>query len=185
MRVMLNILGYQVAWWAAVLSARAGAEWIGLAVTAVVLVLHLLVSPARRSEAWFIPLAAAVGYAADTLATLLGALEFNSNPHSILPAPLWVAALWVAFATTLNCSLSWLRSRLVLAAVLGAASGPLAYAAGVALDVVAMPSPVLSTVVLAVLWGATLPIVMLIAAWASRQQHPADTPLQECLGDAA
>jgi hypothetical protein len=181
-RIALNILGHQLAWWACVLSARADAASIGIGVTAGIVAMHLVVSPARRFEAWFIPLAAALGYAVDTIATVLGALQFDGNPQPALPAPLWIAALWLAFATTIHTSFSWLRNRLIIAAILGAVSGPLAYAAGVALNVVAMPQPVWSVIVLGVLWGATLPVLVLIAARAARKE-PTITTVPECAGD--
>ncbi len=185
MRIAINIVAYQLAWWACILSARAEASWVGLAVTAAVLALHLLITPDRRREAWFVPLAAALGYAVDTFATLLGALRFEPDLLPMLPAPLWIAAMWLAFATTLNVSLAWLKPRLLLAAVLGAASGPLAYAAGVALDVVVMPNPIWSVVVLAVLWGATLPVLMLIAVRVGSPRQATGGPAEACVGRVA
>ncbi len=183
-RIIVNILGHQVAWWACVLSVRADAAWIGIGVSAVVFAVHLAVSPLRRVELWVIPVAAVLGYSADTAATLLGALKFEDNPQPVLPAPLWIFALWVAFATTLNTSLSWLRDRLGVAAVVGALSGPLAYAAGAALGVVALPNPFWSVSVLAVFWGCTLPIQILMATRAAGLERSAGVVLQECSGDA-
>lgn len=182
MRIAVNILGHQLAWWACVLSARADAASIGIGVTAGVVAVHLIVSPARRFEVWFIPFAAALGYAVDTIATLLGALQFDGNPQPALPTPLWIAALWLAFATTIHTSFSWLHNRLIVAAFLGAASGPLAYAGGAVLDVVTLPQPVFSVVVLGVLWGATLPILVVIAARAARKE-PTITTVPEYAGD--
>lgn len=184
-RIAVNILGHQIAWWACVLSARADATSIGLGVTAGVLTVHLIVSPARRFEAWFIPLAATVGYTADTIATLLGALQFDGNPQPALPAPLWIAALWLAFATTIHTSFSWLRNRLVAAAALGAISGPVAYAAGAALDVVTLPHLAFRVVVLVVLWGATLPILVLIGTQAVRNVPSAANVCHKRAGEAA
>src|SRR5690606_21303662 len=42
-------------------------------------------------------------------------------------APLWILALWSAFALTLTQSLRWLQHRPWLAAAFGAIGGPLAY----------------------------------------------------------
>jgi hypothetical protein len=176
-RIILNIVAFQVAWWSCVLSARADAVWIGLIVAAGVFALHLVASPLRSTEAWFIPLAAALGYAMDTLATLLGALQFDATAQRLLPAPLWVAALWLAFATTLNTTFVWLRKHLIVAAVLGAASGPLSYAAGAALGVVTLPDALRSVIVLGVFWGVTLPILVVIAGQAVQPRPSSTGPL--------
>jgi hypothetical protein len=184
-RIAVNILGHQIAWWACVLSAGAEATSIGLGVTAGIVTVHLIISPARHFEVWFIPLAAALGYAADTIATLLGALQFDGKGQPALPTPLWIAALWLAFATTIHTSFSWLRNRLVAAAGVGAISGPIAYAAGAALDVVTLPYPAFSVVVLVVLWGATFPILVLISTKAARKVPPTDTVYHECAGETA
>jgi hypothetical protein len=184
-RIAVNILGHQLAWWACVLSARADAASIGLGVAVCVVAFHLIVSPARRFELWFVPVAAALGYAADTMSTLLGALQFPVQPFAGLPTPLWIAGLWLAFATTIHTSFSWLYSRLKVAAILGAASGPLAYAAGAALGVVTLPRPVVSVFVLGVLWGTTLPILILVAARCARKQPSSHVALDPPAGDLA
>ncbi len=182
-RIVLNLVGFQIAWWACVLSARGGMPWIGLTVTAIFVATHLFISPLRRFETWFIPAAAALGYAADNVATLVGALEFNNPMQPILPAPLWILAMWLAFATTLNLSLSWMRDRYLVAMLVGAASGPISYGAGAALNIVAMPRPEMSVIVLAVLWGATLPALMYIGARAARRR-PQPGALQTSAGGA-
>lgn len=185
-RIALNLLGHQLAWWACVISARADAASIGIGVTLTVLALHLVYSKDRTFEAWTIPLAAAIGYAVDTAATLFGALDFPAGGHSLLPAPLWIAALWLAFATTINTSLTWLRHRRLAAVAVGAVSGPLAYAGGAFFDVVTLPNPMLSMAVLAVFWGATLPVLISIAARsASPRFTPVTSALASCAGDLA
>lgn len=185
-RIALNLLGHQVAWWACVLSARADAARIGIGVALMVSSLHLMFSRDRKFEAWSIPLAAAIGYAVDTVATLLGALDFPAQTNPLLPAPIWIAALWLAFATTINTSLTWLRSRPIAAAALGAVSGPVAYAGGAFFDVVTLPNPLLSVAVLAILWGAAVPALVLIASQCASSHHwPKATTVGCCPGDAA
>jgi hypothetical protein len=67
---------------------------------------------------------------ADTLLMQLGYLDFQDSWPSSLLSPAWMWALWLLVATTINGSLSWLRGRPVLGAVLGAICGPLSYEAG-------------------------------------------------------
>jgi hypothetical protein len=181
LRITVNIVGFQLAWWTCVLSARADAAWLGIGVAAAVFALHLAISPARASEAWFIPLAAVIGYLVDSAATLLGALRFDEHALPPLPTPLWIMALWLAFATTINTTFAWLRNRPLAAALLGAASGPLAYAAGAALGVVTLPSILQSTLLLALLWGITVPLLVRIAA---RTRRPPRAPHATALPDS-
>lgn len=168
-RIALNLAGYQGAWWACVLSVRGGMPWVGLLVTACVLIMHLLISPARRGEFWSIPLAAAVGYAADTLATLVGALEFGDSEAGLLPTPLWIGALWLAFGSTICTCFGWLKGRVFAAALMGATSGPMAYGAGAALGVVTFPHFAWSMTVLAVLWGLVVPVAVAIVMFSVAQ----------------
>lgn len=177
-RLICNILGFQIAWWASVLSARAANEWLGIAVVLTVVAMHLAFHPQRKAELGCIALTAAIGYAADTVAALLGALQFPPHAVPALPAPLWVFGLWLAFATTLNTTFVWLRRRWLLAAGLGALSGPLSYAAGSALGVAIMPDATRSVIALAILWGATLPVLVFIAAQTAPSRRAASAAIR-------
>ena len=79
--------------------------------------------------------------ATDCVATLVGAAfeipaggqRLGAHAPALLlgsVTPLWMVALWAAFATTLNVSLRALRPHYLLAAVLAAMGAPLAYYAG-------------------------------------------------------
>jgi hypothetical protein len=72
-----------------------------------------------------------------------------------------MVALWAAFAMTLGSSLGWLSRRYHAAAVLGAAAGPLSYAAGARLGAVELAGDLrFAVVVLAVSWGFSLPLLV-------------------------
>jgi hypothetical protein len=68
--------------------------------------------------------------------------------------------LWALVASTLNSSLSWLRGKPLLGAVLGAIAGPLSYEAGIRLGAGSWgPHGQLGgLVVLAIVWGAAMPL---------------------------
>ncbi|GJM23918.1 MAG: hypothetical protein DHS20C16_03330 [Phycisphaerae bacterium] len=166
-RIALEVAGYQVAWWSCVLSVRAGAMWIGLAATATIFLIHMAYSPSRRAEIWSVPAAAGLGFAADNVATWLGALHFESTHHWVLPAPLWIAAMWLAFAMLIWPCFSWLAGRPLAAAFMGATSGPTAYGAGVALNIVEMPDLIWSIAVLAVLWAIVVPLAIMLVVSAA------------------
>ena len=75
-------------------------------------------------------------------------------------APLWIIALWCHFATTVP-TFAPLRSRPVIAFVLGAIGGPLAYAGGMKMGAAAFhPEPWISWLSIAVVWGIALLLML-------------------------
>jgi hypothetical protein len=110
--------------------------------------------------------AAVMGYAADSALVWFGVLTFP--PHAVFgwPSTLWMAGLWVNLALTLDASMAWLRGRYALAAVAGAVSGPLAYAAGERLGAAVLgPSFGSAMLVVAVEWVVAMPLLLLVAEW--------------------
>ena len=80
-----------------------------------------------------------IGALWDGLLARLGFLEFPSGMFLPWLAPVWIIALWVGFATTLNVSLALLQGRWYWALLFGAVGGPLAYWAGMRLGGVRIP----------------------------------------------
>lgn len=158
MRRLGNFLGFQAGWWACALGAAGGRPLLGPAVMGLFLLGELLV---RRRGAGALALlcgaAVVLGAACDAALIRVGALAFHGSPA--LP-PLWMMALWAGFAATLDQSLGWLRGRPVLAALVGALSGPLAYRAGASLGALVLPPPAAQGLVaIAIAWGLALPLL--------------------------
>jgi hypothetical protein len=84
----------------------------------------------------------------------------------VLPAlaPLWVVALWAQFATLLRNPLRWLRDRPLLAALLGLAGGPLAWASGARLGAVQLVQPAPALLLQAAGWAALTPCLIWLGA---------------------
>ncbi|MBV9697699.1 MAG: DUF2878 family protein [Gammaproteobacteria bacterium] len=174
-RALLNFAGYQLVWLAAVLGAGRGTSWPALAGLAAFAALQLASSCSRRADLRLLVLALALGVLLDgTLAYT--ALVRYAAPSPALPAggaPLWILALWGAFALTLNHSLAWLRGRPALAAALGAAGGPLAYAAAARLAGAVQFGGLLATGALAAGWAGALSVLSLCAhGWARLPARP-------------
>ena len=72
-------------------------------------------------------------------------------------------AVAVAFATTLNVSLAWLKRSLPLAILFGAIGGPLAYAAGAKLGGLVFVQQMPALIALAIGWAAITPLLLRIA----------------------
>jgi hypothetical protein len=108
--------------------------------------------------------AAAIGYAVDSGLFALGYFVLRTpegNEVSANLAPLWLAFLWVGFATTLTGALSWLSSRPVLTLTLGAVAGPVSYLAGASFGAFAVKGPWLW---LAIVWGPLLWILLRVTS---------------------
>lgn len=164
MNVLVNFVGFQACWFACVMGAGAGYPMLGPLVTAVWVGFHVGVSKARGREAAMIAIAGAFGTLVDTLLPAYGLYRFAGPPLAGSSCPLWITALWMAFATTLHSSLGWLAGRPVLAAVLGAIAGPASYYAGVRLGAVRFAAnPALSAGAVAIAWGIALPGLLEVA----------------------
>ena len=77
--------------------------------------------------------------------------------------PLWLALLWLAFATTIKAFLSFLQTRLVLAALLGMCAGPISYYFAMQLNAVSFSQPLTYTLtILAIAWAVLLPLLLVL-----------------------
>ncbi len=182
-RIIINLVVFQIAWLACVLGGAHGLPWLGVGVVALVVSLHLSLASEPTREVLLMVLVGLLGGLWDGLLVRFGFLEYPSG--QIVPwfAPVWIVAMWVAFTTTLNVSLGWLKGRWYLASLLGAIGGPLAFFGGYKLGAVAFPDTLVAMVVLAGGWSFLLPLVV----WMARhfdgagfsQAHPSSSLAEE------
>ena len=164
MTAFINFALFQIAWFASVLGGAHGSPWTGPAVVAAVAAYHLSRAADPRGELALLAVAAAIGTVFDSALTAAGALSYPAGQWHPMIAPYWIIALWVAFATTLNVSLNWLKGRTVLAVLFGAVGGPLAYVGGSKLGGVTFDEPALALAALAIGWAVITPLLVAIAA---------------------
>ncbi|MDX2258480.1 MAG: DUF2878 domain-containing protein [Hyphomicrobiaceae bacterium] len=165
--IALNIAAFQAAWLALALSAANGEPHWGIMVAGIALALHLLRSPHWQPEATLAGLVTAAGVTVETALGMAGVLA-PAAPFAWSPLPpLWLIALWAAFATTLNVGLRPLAGRPVLQAVAGGVLAPLAYGLGIEIGALVVPQPgpskTLALAAIAATWAVTLPALMSIA----------------------
>lgn len=162
-RWWFNALWFQLLWLCAVL----GRESL-LPVTAGLLVLHFALVARPLDELRALLPVALVGISVDSALSLAGIFQFPG----VLPIPLWLCALWLAFATTLNRSLDFMRRRLWLACALGAPAS-LNYLAGARLGAVDFgPGDTLTMALLAPLWMLLLPALCALRTVIERDRPP-------------
>lgn len=161
MRRLLNFTMFYLGWFACVMGAGRGQLWLGPSVVAALVLLHFIMNPRPVQEFRLILLTGVFGFAIDTLQASAGLYAFRGTSPAPWLCPLWMAALWMIFATTLNSSMAWLAGRYRLAAALGALCGPVSYVAGARLGAIELPAHAgLSLVGIAVVWACVMPSLL-------------------------
>jgi Protein of unknown function (DUF2878) len=161
-----NIVLYQLCWIAFVGGAGKGYWWPGFVVLVPFLIWQLKVSPWPRADLALVLIAAVLGFAMDTAMLQANLLLYSTAVPLSGIAPIWMVGLWMGFALTLNHSMAFLKRNLVLAVVLGAVFGPLAYwIAARAWSAVHLYDPQWQALVaLAIAWGAITPVLVELAS---------------------
>jgi len=173
----INMLWMQALWFGAVIGAAHELLWL-----APVLLIGFAFwefRPVRRVYGDFqlMLVAVLIGLILDTTWVQLGWLEFAAGWALSERAPLWILLLWAGLALTLNHSLAWLQSRLVLAAILGGVVSPFSYLAAArlgAVDIVAESR--VWFVGLGLSWALALPLLLWLASHLKqlKQEEQAD-----------
>jgi hypothetical protein len=160
-----NALCFQLVWLASVGGAARGWWWAGPLAVVAFAAWQLPTSRWPRADLLLMFGAAVLGFLIDTLWVRLDLMRFTTPlPWSGL-APVWIVALWMGFALTLNHSLAGLKRHLWLAAALGVVGGPLAYGvAERAWHAVQFAQPSwIAYAALALAWGAVTPLLLVAA----------------------
>ncbi|MEJ0099229.1 MAG: DUF2878 domain-containing protein [Pseudomonadota bacterium] len=122
-----NLILYHVVWFLAVDGAARGHWWWGPLSTLLFAAWQLPQSSQRRADLWLMLGAALIGFGLDTMWVRFHLMQYAAPEPWPGVAPMWIVALWVGFALTLNHSLYPLKTRLPWSAALGLTGGPLAY----------------------------------------------------------
>jgi hypothetical protein len=154
---LVSALAFQGAWFACVLGAAKGLAWIGPAMVAALFAVEMGTSARPRAVGMPAVFAAAAGLLVDSLLAAGGWFRFASPWEPAWLSPPWMVALWPNFVLALRGCLRWLAGRYGLGGLLGAAGGPAAYAAGSRLGALEIVDPDTALVLVALLWGASVP----------------------------
>ncbi|MGW8247892.1 MAG: DUF2878 domain-containing protein [Acidiferrobacterales bacterium] len=165
MNLAINIVGFQIGWFAAVLGGANALPWAGTGAMLTLVVLHLLRAASPRKELQLVTVAGLIGLAWESALVSLGITSYPSGTMVPGTAPHWIVAMWMLFATTINVSLRWLRNRTWLAALTGSVSGPLAFYAGHRLGGVEFAQPTTAMIVLAIGWAVFVPLLVWLGNW--------------------
>jgi hypothetical protein len=160
LRLVVNVVAYQCAWFACVLGAAAQRPVLGMVVALAAMLWHLYSARLPGRELRLIAIAALCGLIFET--TLVASGWVHMEPAVLVGefTPLWMVVLWAAFATTLNVSLRSLRSRYLLATVLAALGAPLAYYGGARLGALQWVDATPALLLIAAGWAVMTPLLM-------------------------
>lgn len=165
MKLIANAVSFQLVWFATVAGAAQGLWWAGPLAALLFAAWQVPLSDAPRADLKLMAIAAMAGFAIDTALVFGGLLVFTTPVPWDWAAPVWIVALWVAFALTLNHSLSSLKRRPGLAIALGLLGGPLAYwIAARAWNAVELNgSALVALAAIGLIWAIITPLLLALA----------------------
>jgi hypothetical protein len=128
-KVLGNLVGYQLVWFTAVIGAGRDEAWPAIGAALLFATWQLATASSRMLELRLIAAALLFGTTIDGVAAAGGLIRYSAATPALPPggAPLWILALWTAFALTLTRSLAWLKGRPQIGMLLGGIGAPLAY----------------------------------------------------------
>ncbi|MEO9079800.1 MAG: DUF2878 domain-containing protein [Rhodanobacter sp.] len=173
MKFWLSLIGYQAVWFTAVIGAGYGMAWPGVVAMVLYAAAQLLLARNYRVDLSLMAFALVFGFLLDGGLIRSGLASYATAWPGLAIAPAWILALWVTFALTFTQSLSYLQSRLWLAALMGLVGGPLAYlGAARGWQVVTFIDPSWrALLVLAIGWALAIPSL----AWLARRGTASST----------
>jgi len=179
--ILINAAVFQVGWLCCVLAGAHHLPWLGTLTALLIVIWHVSGAHDGHKELSLVLIATGIGAFWDSLLVFAGLLQYPSGTLISGTAPHWIVAMWALFATTLNVSLRWLKYRPLLAAMLGAASGPAAYFAGYKLGGVQFPDMAAALLALAVGWAFLMPLLMALSnRFDGIAVHPSQASLAGC-----
>lgn len=138
--------------------------YLSLPIAAILIGLHVYFHSQSATELKVVLICASTGFLIDFILAITGIFEFSHHFAGSSIPPAWLFAIWLGFATTLRTSLSYFRKHILLAVVLGAISGTSSYIGAAKLGAVVLPFGIINTsIVLAVIWAALFPAMILIS----------------------
>jgi Protein of unknown function (DUF2878) len=163
--MIVNFLSFQLGWFSCVLGAAKGFPWFGVIISALLIGCHIIRLKHKRHEICLIMVTLLIGLIFDLIPLELNWIEYPKVTlwPNTLPPP-WMVALWGIFATTLNHSLHWLKSRVILATLSGAIFGPLAYLGAARLGALQWTNLHHALIYLMIGWALIVPLLLKLSS---------------------
>ena len=154
MQKLQNAIFFQITWFACVFGSAHNLVWPGLACCVAFTFWQLNPKRYDNTDIKLVIYACVIGLIIDTTWVQLGFIAYKQHwPYSAI-APIWIIALWVAFALSINHSLKWLHRHPILPSLMGLLGAPLSYFAGQRIGAISFTGqPILTLCCLALTWA--------------------------------
>lgn len=162
--LLIDVVGFQLVWLACALGAASGTNVLGIVASAAFIALHLVGSERKTATLQMIVVAGLSGLLAESLLVSTSLVRHAAPWPSMLIAPAWILALWMAFGATLG-TLRRMLGRLPLpaAAALGALLVPLSYIVGAGFGALTLAEPTIASLTaIAMIWAAAFPFLLFV-----------------------
>ncbi|MBX2848109.1 MAG: DUF2878 domain-containing protein [Acidiferrobacterales bacterium] len=159
--LLVNAGLFQALWLSAVYGSAKG--WLWPCIVLVIILAMWQLQPVRRakSDKKLVLIAIIMGLVIDSIWINLGIMEFTNKTPIGWISPIWILALWIGFALTINHSLSFLKIHPLLPILLGLISAPLSYYAGKRLGAVEYNyDALLVSAYIGLAWAIALPLLV-------------------------
>ena len=131
--------------------------YIGPAAMFVFIAIHFMITKYKSNEILFVISTGLIGMFVDSAFHISGIIIYKASLSNTI-APLWIIAMWLGFAATVNHSMSWLNKRYIYGFVLGLVFGPLSYVTGEKFGAVTFGGNRFTALaILALAWGIVVP----------------------------
>jgi hypothetical protein len=159
----INFIVFQACWFACVSGAANNLGWLGPALVSITVPLQVYFLTGKyRAEFIFVIICGVSGFFLETAMIMASVYTPVSQAWGTFCPP-WMAALWFNFALLVSISLSWLKGKYLLAALLGGLFGPVAYWGGEQLGALTVAGVLIQGYLpLALLWALALPSLIYI-----------------------
>jgi hypothetical protein len=149
---IVNLAGFYLCW---ILCVLGGDQWLLFPLG--LLTLHFVLSSNKPREISYAMFVCLLGVMVDGGLSLAGVFVFEGG--AIIP--LWLCVLWLAFSTTFNRSLLFLKARMLLAFCLGGLGGASSYLSGYLLGVVRFNYSLTQTMLIVFcIWTFLVPVLL-------------------------
>lgn len=157
----INFILFQLCWFACVWGAGNNYAWLGPILVALCVPLQVyLLTDHYKAETSFVIICGITGFFLETILIVAGVYALSGQIDALVCPP-WMAALWFNFAMLVSISLSWLKGKYLLAAILGGLAGPVAYWGGEKLGAIQVAESFWQGYFpLALLWAIALPCLI-------------------------
>ena len=156
-----NATFFYIIWWSCILGVKLGYNYLGAIFTLLFIAAHLKLISKPRKEMKLILVCALLGFIVETFHLHTNFLSYQGYifPNTLFP-PVWIICIWIAFASTLNYSMFWMKGRWLIMVISGTLFGPISYVAGVKFGVINFNfSYSFSIFLLAIIWGLSIPLM--------------------------